>query len=134
VAQQFRNLSVVSDDLPRYLIHDRDSKYTRHADTLLEGAGTRVIPLPARSPDMSGYAERWVRSLRQECLDLIIILNEAHLRWVLAEYVCYCNQRRPHQSLQHLPPEAPDAYPCEGKIVARPVLGGLINDYCRLAA
>ena len=46
----------------------------------------------------------------------------------------YYNERRPHQSLQHLPPEAPDAYPCEGKIVARPVLGGLIHDYYRLAA
>ena len=134
VAQQFRNLSVVNDDVPRYLIHDRDSKYTQYADSLLEGAGTKAIRLPVRSPDLNAYAERWIRSLRQECLDRIIILNEAHLRWVLREYVRYYNERRPHQSLQHLPPEAPDAYPCEGKIVARPVLGGLINDYCRLAA
>ncbi len=134
MAQQFRNLSVVSDDLPRYLIHDRDSKYTHRADALLEDAGTKVIRLPARSPDLNGYAERWIRSLRQECLDWIIILNEAHLRWVLGEYVRYYNQRRPHQSLQHLPPEAPDAYPREGRIVARPVLGGILRDYCRLAA
>ena len=134
MAQQFRNLSLVNDDLPRYLIHDRDSRYTRRADSPLEGAGTRVIPLPARSPDLNGYAERWIRSLRQECLDRIILLNEAHLRWVLGEYVRYYNQRRPHQALQHLPPEAPEAYPCEGTIVARPVLGGLINDYGRLAA
>jgi putative transposase len=134
VAQQFRNLSVVNDDLPRCLIHDRDSKYTQYADSLLEEAGTKVIRLPVRSPDLNGYAERWIRSLRQECLDRIIILNEAHLHWVLAEYVRYYNQRRPHQSLQHLPPEAPDAYPCEGSVVGRPVLGGLITDYCRLAA
>jgi len=58
VSQQFRNLSVVSDDLPGYLIHDRDSKYTRHADCLLEDAGTTVIRLPVRSPDLNGYAER----------------------------------------------------------------------------
>jgi len=96
--------------------------------------GTKVIRLPVRSPDLNAYAERWIRSLRQECLDRIIILNEAHLRWVLTEYVRYYNERRPHQSLQHLPPEAPDAYPREGKIVARPVLGGLIHDYGRLAA
>ena len=134
ISQQFRNLSVVNEELPRYLIHDRDRKYTVHADSLLEGAGTKVIRLPARSPDLNGYAERWIRSLRQECLDRVIILNEAHLHWVLAEYVRYHNQRRPHQSLQHLPPEAPDAYPCEGKIVARRVLGGLINGYYRLAA
>jgi transposase InsO family protein len=134
VSQQFRNLSVVNNDLPRYLIHDRDSKYTRRADSLLEGAGTKVILLPVRSPDLNGCAERWIRSLRQGRLDRIIILNEAHLRWVLGEYVRYYNQRRPHQALQHLPSEAPDAYPWEGEIVARPVLGGLINDYCRLAA
>jgi transposase InsO family protein len=134
VTQQFRNLSVVSDDLPRYLIHDRDRKYTQYADSLLEGAGTKVIRLPVRSPDLNGYAERWIRSLRQECLDRIIILNEAHLHWVLGEYVCYYNQRRPHQALQHLPPEALEAYPCQGQIVARAVLGGLIHDYGRLAA
>jgi transposase InsO family protein len=134
VAQQFRNLSVVSYDLPRYLIHDRDSKYTFQADSLLEDVGTEVIRLPVRSPDLNGYAERWIRSLRQECLDRIIILNEAHLCWVLREYIRYYNQRRPHQSLRHLPPEAPESYPCMGEIVARPVLGGLINDYHRLAA
>jgi len=85
MSQQFRNLSVVSDDLPRHLIHDRDSKYTRYADSLLEEAGTKAIRLPVRSPDLNAYAERWIRSLRQECLDRIIILNEAHLRWVLRE-------------------------------------------------
>ncbi len=133
LAQQFRNLSVVSDDLPRYLIHDRDGKYTHRADALLEEAGTKVIRLPVRSPDLNGYAERWICSLRQECLDRIIILNEAHLRWVLGEYVRYYNQRRPHQSLQHLPPEAPEAYPRQGSIVSRPVLGGLLRDCGRLA-
>ena len=134
VAQQFRNLSIANDDLPRYLIHDRDSKYTLHADSLLEDVSTKVIWLPVGSPDLNGYAERWIRGLRQECLDRIIVLNEAHLRWVLREYVRYYNERRPHQALQHLPPEAPDAYPREGQIVARAVLGGLINDYGRLAA
>ena len=84
--------------------------------------------------ETNGYAERWIRSLRQECLDRIIILSEAHLLWVLSEYIRYYNQRRPHQSLQHLPPETPDTYPSEGSILVRPVLGGLINDYCRLAA
>ena len=134
VAQQFRNLSVVSDELPRYLIHDRDSKYTRHADSLLEDVGTEVIRLPVRSPNLNAHAERWIRSLRQECLDRIIILNEAHLCWVLREYVRYYNQRRPHQSLGHLPPEALPEYPRHGAVVSRPVLGGLINDYSRLAA
>jgi len=87
-----------------------------------------------RSPNLNGHAERWIRSLREECLDRIIVLNEAHLHWVLREYVPYYNERRPHQSLQDLPPEALPEYPCDGEIVRPPVLGGLINDYCRLAA
>jgi transposase InsO family protein len=94
VAQQFRNLSALSDDLPEYLIHDRDSEYTRHADSLLEDVGTEVIRLPVR----------------------------------------YYNQSRPHQSLGHLPPEALPEYPPHGEVVSHPVLGGLINDYSRLAA
>lgn len=134
VTQQFRNLSIVSDDLPRYLIHDRDDKYPRSADSLMEDVGTEVIRLPAHSPDLNGYAERWIRSLRQECLDRIIVLSEAHLRWVLGEYVRYYNQRRPHQSLQHLPQEALAEYPGQGEVVRRPVVGGIINDYYRLAA
>ena len=134
VAQQFRNLSIVSDDLPRYLLHDRDDKYPRSADALLEDVGTKVIRLPARSPDLNGYAERRIRSLRQECLDRIIILTEAHLLWVLREYVRYYNERRPHQSLGHLPPEALPEYPCQGEVACRPVVGGIINDYHLLAA
>jgi len=121
-------------DPPKYLIHDRDDEYPRCADSLLEDMGTDVIRSPARSPDLNGYAERWIRTLRQECLDPIIILNEAHLLWVLREYVRYYNQRRPHQSLAHLPPEALPGYPCHGDVVSRPALGGLLNDYCRLAA
>jgi len=134
VAQQFRNLSVVSDDLPKYLIHDRDDKYPRSADSLLEEVGTEVIRLPARSPDLNGYAERWIRSLRQECLDRIIILNEAHLHWVLQEYVRYYNERRPHRALGLHVPAGPRDYPTEGEVACRRVLGGLVNDYYRKAA
>jgi len=125
---------VVSDDLPRYLTHDRDRKYTRHADSLLEVGGTKVIRLPARSPDLNGYAERWIRSLRQECLDRIIVLNESHLRWVLEEYVRYYNERRPHRALALHVPAGPRDYPTEGEVACRRVLGGLVNDYYRKAA
>jgi len=134
VAQQFRNLSVVNDDLPRYLIHHRDSKYTVHADSLLEGAGTKVIRLPVRSSDLNGHAERWIRSLRQECLDRIIILNEAHLRWVLQEYVRYYNERRPHRALGLHTPSGPRDYPTNGEVACQRVLAGLVNDYYRKAA
>lgn len=134
LGQQFRNLSIVADDPPTYLIHDQDSKYTLHADSLLEDVSTKVIRLPVRSPDLNGFAERWIRTVREECLDRIIVLNEAHLRWVLGEYVRYYNARRPHRSLRLLPPEAHDQYPSEGPILRQSILGGLINDYCRQAA
>jgi len=134
VAQQFRNLSVVSDDLPRYLIHDRDDKFTAHADALLTAADTEVVRLPARSPDLNGYIERCIRTLREECLDRIIILNERHLRWVLGEFIRYYNRRRPHRSLQLHVPEGPRDYPRQGLIARRQILRGLVNDYCRKAA
>ncbi len=75
-----------------------------------------------------------VRTLREECLDRIIILSESHLRWVLREFVNYYNTRRPHRSLKLLPPENPGHYPREGQVVKRPILGGLVNDYYREAA
>ena len=134
VAQQFRNLAVMHGDLPRYLIHDRDSKLTGHADELLRAMGTKPVLLPPRSPDLNGRAERWVRTVRNECLDHIIVLNERHLRWALGEFVRYYNARRPHRSLQLEPPDGAVASTLEGNIVRRKTLGGLISDYHREAA
>jgi transposase InsO family protein len=134
VAQEFRNLAVVCDESPRFLIHDRDDKFTAHADGLLSAAGTRVILLPPRSPDLNGHAERRIRTLREECLDRIIILNERHLRWVLREFVRYYNRRRPHRTLRLRAPEARQRYPNRGEVARRRVLGGLTSDYYRLAA
>jgi transposase InsO family protein len=133
-AQQFRNLSVVSGDLPRHLIHDRDDKFTAHADALLAAAGTEVMRLPARSPDLNGHIERCIRTLREECLDRIIILNDRHLRWVLDQFVRYYNRRRPHRSLQLHVPEGPRDYPTDGRVARRQILGGLVSDYYRKAA
>ena len=133
-AQQFRNLSIVDDEPPRYLIHDRDSKFTAHADALLGDAGSKVIRLPVQSPNLNAYAERWVRTVREECLDRVIVLNEDHLRWVLTQFVRYYNERRPHRALDLRPPEGPVDSSGEGKVIRRQVLGGLINDYHRKAA
>ena len=90
--------------------------------------------LPARSPNLNAHAERWIRTVREECLDRIIILNERHLRWVLNEFVRYYNQRRPHRSLNLHVPDGPRVYSQAGKVACRQVLGGLINDYYREAA
>ena len=134
VAQQLRKLAVLNDDLPCYLIHDRDSKLAAHVDELLRAMGTKPMRLPVRSPDLDGRAERWSLSAREECLDHIIILNERHLRWALSEFVGYYNQRRPHRSPQLRPPDGPVVSSREGKIVRRKTLGGLICDYHREAA
>jgi hypothetical protein len=90
VVQQVRNLSVQHDHLPRFILHDRDGQFTEEFDACAEGSGAKIIKLPARSP-----AERWVRSVREECLDQIIVLGERHLRYVLKQYVEYFMKRRP---------------------------------------
>jgi len=133
-AQQFRNLSVVGEQPPRYLLHDRDSKFTAHGDALLSNAGTKVIRLPGRSPNLNAYAERWVRMVREECLDRVIVLNETHLRWALSEFIGHYNERWPHRSLDLRPPKGPVESSKEGEVIRRQVLGGLVNDYYRKAA
>ena len=113
------------------LIHDRDSKYTDVFDTVFTSEGINVIHTPVRAPNANAFAERWVRTLRGECLDQLLIINEAHLRRVLNEYLGYYNSRRPHQSLdQQSPILRPQVQPY-GRIQKRKVLGGIINDYYR---
>ena len=90
--------------------------------------------LPARSPNLNAHAERWVRTVREECLDRVIVLNEDHLRWALTEFIRYYNERRPHRSLGLQPPDGPVGCSGEGKVIRRQVLGGLVNDYHRKAA
>ncbi|GAG04335.1 unnamed protein product, partial [marine sediment metagenome] len=103
-------------------------------DGLLRTQGVQPIQLPVRSPNLNAHAERWIRTVREECLDRIIVLNERHLRWVLNQFVYYCNQRRPHRSLKLQVPDGPRVYCREGNVARRQVLGGLINDYYREAA
>ncbi|MEI6501012.1 MAG: integrase core domain-containing protein [Armatimonadota bacterium] len=87
-----------------------------------------------RLPNLNAYAERWVRTVREECLDRVIVLNENHLRWVLREFIRYYNERRPHRSLGLAAPEGPAEYPREGEVCRNQILGGLVNDYYREAA
>ena len=134
VEQRVRNLAAMHDDLPRYLIHDRDSRFTAYADELLRAMGTKAVLLPPRSPDLNGHAERWIRTARNECLDHIVLLNERHLRWALTELVRYYNARRPHRSLRLRPPDGLAVSTLEEKVVRRKILGGLISDYYREAA
>ena len=84
---------------PRFLIHDRDSRYGANFDRRVRGLGIRQVRTPFRSPRANAVAERWVRSARSECLDHLIVFSEANLRRVLSAYVTYYNRWRPHRSL-----------------------------------
>jgi hypothetical protein len=118
----------------RFLIHDRDTKFTRSFDNVFRSEGTDIVRAPFRAPKANAYAERWIRSARQECLDHILILNERHLHHVLKEYVAFYNGSRPHQGINQqtpIPRIEPDG---KGVVVRRDVLGGIVHDYYRLAA
>jgi len=118
----------------RYLIHDHDSKFTHSFDTVFEADGIEIVNIPYQAPNANAIAERWVRSVREECLDKVIIFNERHLRRVLHEYVEYNNTRRPHQGLEQDSPTGTLLASQQGKVRFRNVLGGIIRDYYREAA
>jgi len=137
VTQQARHLSwkIQDGDLPlRFLIHDRDSKFAVTFDRVFTSEDVTIIQTPVRAPNANAFAERWVRSVREECLDKILILGEGHLRRVLTAYVDYYNHARPHQGIdQHCPIPLIGAAK-DGPIERRDILGGVIHDYYRRAA
>jgi hypothetical protein len=136
--QQARNLMMDLGERAgrfKFLIRDRDSKFTTAFDGVFVGNGTRVIKTPVRSPRANSYAERFVGTLRRECLDHMLILGERHLRKVLAEYVRHHNGHRPHQALQQEPSLREPGQPIDitARIERSQVLGGLISEYRRTA-
>ena len=114
----------------RFLIHDNDSSFCSAFDTVFESEGFHVIPIPVRAPNANAFSERWVRTVREECLDFILIFNDAHLRRVVIEFVAYYNTARPHQGINQQTP-IPQARLSSGTIQCRNVLGGIIHDYYR---
>jgi transposase InsO family protein len=137
-AQQARNLLMDLGERAsrfRFLIRDRDGKFTTAFDGVFAGNGTRVIRTPVRAPQANSFAERFVGTLRRECLDHVLILGEQHLRHVLAEYARHYNGHRPHQSLQQEPPlrQPSNAVDITARIERGQVLGGLISEYRRAA-
>jgi len=114
------------------LIRDNDSKYTDAFDTVFESQDIRIVPTPLQAPNANAYSERWVRTAREECLDHILIINEAHLRRVLKEFIDYYNSRRPHQGLNQQSPIHRTEPVTTGIVERRPILGGIINDYHRI--
>jgi len=137
VTQQARQLcwSLQDRDRPlRFVLHDRDAKFPAAFDRVFADEGVEFVRTPFRAPNANAYAERWVRSVREECLDHLLIVNEAHLRRVLRDYAAYFNQARPHQGLDQRIPLAPEPCPLTGPVRCRDALGGLLHDYYREAA
>ena len=137
-AQQARNLLMNLGERAsgfRFLIRDRDSKFTPAFDDVFAGNGTKVIRTPVRSPRANAFAERFAGTLRRECLDHVLILGERHLRKVLAEYARHYNGHRPHQARQQEPPhrQPSQAGDISARIERRQVLDGLITEYSRAA-
>jgi len=117
---------------PRYLLRDRDAVYGRDFVPRAARLGIETVLTPERAPKANAIAERLVGTLRRECLDRLIVVNEAHLRAVLTEFARYYNRERPHRTLGLQIPEPFDR-PRAGPIRARPVFGGLHHVYERVA-
>jgi putative transposase len=136
--QQVRNLVMDLDDRVtqfRFLVHDRAGQFTASLGTVLADVGIRVVRIPPRCPRANCFAERFVRTVRAELTDRMLILNQRHLRAVLAEYVRHYNDRRPYRACGLRPPRLTRPVADSGcdRIKCRPVLDGLINEYERAA-
>ena len=137
-AQQARNLAMDPGGKIasfRFLIRDRDARFTRVSGEIFAGEGVKVVKIPPRTPRANCYAGRWVRTVGSECTGRMLIGGGRHLRTVLATYAGHYNGHRPHQSRQQRPPghDMPVVMPLEAPVQRRKVLGGVINEYYRAA-
>jgi transposase InsO family protein len=119
----------------RYLLHDRDTKFTPAFDAFLKDSGVEPIVLPPRSPNLNAHCERFVRSIKEETLDQMLILGERALHYIIGEYLAHYHAERNHQGLsnQLIAPEA-DLGSHSGQVSRRERLGGLLSYYYRDAA
>jgi transposase InsO family protein len=137
VTQQARNLAMELGERTlqvKLLVRDRDTKFVASFDAAFAADGVRVVKTPVRAPRANAYAERWVRSVRAECLDWVLIWDRRHLERVLATYVDHYNRARPHRGLGLEVPAVTDEVSLRtGPIERVDVLGGLIHEYRRAA-
>lgn len=117
------------------MILDRDPLFTAAFRGILEGHGVRIVRLPRRSPNLNAHCERWVRSIRRECLSRVVLFGERALTRAVTEFVKHYHAERNHQGLESrlIEPEA-GVGSCEGQIVRRVRLGGLLSYYHRRAS
>ncbi|ONH25516.1 transposase [Pseudofrankia asymbiotica] len=118
----------------RYLIRDRDAKFTAAFDAVFTAEDITILRTPVRAPVANAYVERWVGTVRRECLDHLLITGERHLAAVPADYVDHYNAHRPHRSLHQQPPDATGPPPhAPTAVIRRDRLGGLIHEYQQAA-
>jgi putative transposase len=138
MTQIARNVTDAVDGIlhgKRYLIHDRDPLYTAEFLTMLQGVGVESVKLPPRSPNLNAYAERFVRSIKESCLERMILFGEESLRTAIRNFVAHYHSERNHQGLANrlIVPEA-GHLGNTGTIQRRQRLGGMLNYYYRTAA
>ena len=134
--QIVRTLTMAEDgvvDAPHMLICDRDRKWSGDVRRRLRDAGIRVVLTPERAPNANAYAERFVRSIKEECLDRLIPIGERHFRRAVAEYVEHYHGERNHQGLDNRLISGPPVIKMTSRVRRRPRLGGLLNFYERAA-
>jgi putative transposase len=136
VTQQARNLGLdFAEQGVRFLIRDRDSKYSGSFDEVFRSEGIQVVKTPVRALKANAIAERFVRTVRTECLDWLLILNRRHLERVLRVYTDHYNTQRPHRGVGLRPPDPTNlAGTSVGEVRRHDRLGGLIHQYYRAAA
>jgi transposase InsO family protein len=141
VTQQARNLLLIFNERRRrlgFVLRDRDAKFSRSFDDVFRSDGAEMLVTPVQAPNANAFAERWIRTVRAECLDWLLIVGRGHLEQVLRVYVDHYNGHRPHRALGLEPPDPP-AGPdvvCDGQrgeVCRRDRLGGLLHEYRRAA-
>lgn len=135
MGQIARNLTDVAAGFLRdgsHVIHDRDPLYTAEFRAILESGGVKPVRLPAKSPNLDAYAERFVRSIEEECLDRVVPLGERHLRTVAGDFVIHYHEERNHQGLgnKRIAP-GPESTAMTGPVHRCERVGGILNYYYR---
>jgi putative transposase len=136
VTQPARQLSWRIQDgtaFARFLIHDRDTTFPAAFDRVFSSEDVTIIRTPIHTPNANAFAEGWIRSVREECLDQMLILGEYHLQCLLRTYVAYYNHARPHQGLDQRSSAPLDGAARAGPVGRRDLLGGVLHDYYRRA-